>query len=156
LPALPFRHRAGRAVRKLVASPVQSRPMSPYVLSLGLSTDHDTTARPFCDNSRINARRHLYRRGLRARRGDYSRAAVFGERPAITAAARSVYLAYRIGLPPFSTARKNKTRSQDRLPSIVTSADKICSGHVSHWVDFVDLTPVRIARAPECFASIAH
>lgn len=26
-------------------------------------TDHDTTARPFCDNSRINARRDLYRRG---------------------------------------------------------------------------------------------
>lgn len=55
---------SGRAVRKLVASPVQSRPMSPYVLSLGLSTDHDTAARPFCDNSRINARRDLYRRGL--------------------------------------------------------------------------------------------
>jgi hypothetical protein len=31
-------------------------------------TDHDTTARPFCDNSRINARRDLYRRALSATR----------------------------------------------------------------------------------------
>ena len=49
---------------ELVASPVQSRPMSPYLLSLGLSTDHDTAARPLSDNSRLNARRDSYRRGL--------------------------------------------------------------------------------------------
>jgi hypothetical protein len=49
------------------------------------------------------------------------RAAFFGEKSAITAAARSVYLAYSIGLPPFSTARRNETRSQDHLPSIVVS-----------------------------------
>jgi len=36
-------------------------------LSLDPRPSHNTTMRPFCDNSRINARRHFYRKGTSAR-----------------------------------------------------------------------------------------
>ena len=73
-----------------------SRPISSDVAictSLGLPIDHDTAARPFCENSRINARRDYMERALSAAprlgRGSYA-------------------VAYRIGLPAFSAVRETK------------------------------------------------
>jgi hypothetical protein len=58
-PAEPVPCRAGKGVRKPVASPVQSRPVSPYAFPPGPpDIGHTTPSALLSDNLRINARGH--------------------------------------------------------------------------------------------------